>query len=526
MAGYSNSKAYESGSSGGTIDVPDSLRFADTIVRDDYFATNPSKLKTNVYVTVAGQLQRYNGDFFEDTSVVIKGDSGEDAPKMAIQYSATGNSGWQNTVNLSIHKYWRWSTDGGITWSPDFVKFSGDGGSGVPEPYTLIVGNNGKLQLYKDGVLIQEQDETGLWSTNSITTAGSLHLGDLYSIGGGGENVTFLNNDSNIAWYPSWGGASVDGTQTIEMNARVHGVLETAEPVGAADLSGSVFYADTFTAVEDVAFFSIDIIPAETFSGRLRWVANKSTGKEVAAFYLDVDFTEGVETSIQFEHPLWASTGQTFTIQLIKDGGGLVRAKPSTTQPSKPWRRTYYRTYTDHKVFHEGNPADQALVLNALTGADRLSATAIRDFPVMSGSNLGMAKLGVTMSIDEDGVLNTAISPTGIKIVSDEDDRLLIPVSGGAILAIQQDTGFTYGIEADQDTSVVGNWKQIGTVATNVVSFNDRNGAVVPQKGDYKSSMIKVTHDDTGVNGYIGIDNNGIYWDSSFDSLDNNGDLV
>ncbi len=319
MAGYSNSKAYESGSSGGTIDVPDSLRFADTIVRDDYFATNPSKLKTNVYVTVAGQLQRYNGDFFEDTSVVIKGDSGEDAPKMAIQYSATGNSGWQNTVNLSIHKYWRWSTDGGSTWSPDFVKFSGDGGSGVPEPYSMIIGTNERLQLYKDGSLIQEQDETGSW---------------------------ILGNEA----------------------------------------------------------------------------------------------------------------------------------------------------------FHSGNAAAQATSLNSLTGNERLLASAIRDFPLMSETVLGMAKLGATMSINGDGELDTAISPTGIKIVADEAARLLIPASGGAILAIQQDNGFTYGIEAGEDTSVTGNWRQIGTVATDVVSFNGRNGAVVPTDEDYTLDLIKATDTTTSKN--------------------------
>lgn len=331
MAGYRNSKSYENESEGGSINVPDSLRFANTIDRDDYFTTNPSKLKIDVYVTVAGQLQRYNGEAFEDTSVVIKGDSGEDAPQMAIQYSATGNSGWQNTVNLSIHKYWRWSTDGGTTWSPDFVKFSGDGGSGVPEPYSMIIGANERLQLYKDGSLIQEQDETGSW---------------------------ILGNEA----------------------------------------------------------------------------------------------------------------------------------------------------------FHAGNAAAQATSLNSLTGNERLLASAVRDYPVMSETILGMAKLGATMSVNGNGELDTAISPTGIKIVADETARLAIPVSGGAILAIQQDTGFTYGIEASEDTSVIGNWRQIGTVATSVVSFNGRNGAVLPANGDYTQDQIKTVHDDTAVEGWFGIDNTGIYW--------------
>ena len=67
----------KNGGGGGTINVPDSLRFANTIDRDGYFVTNPTKLQKDVYVTVVDQLQRYNGDAFENTAVVIKGQRGE-----------------------------------------------------------------------------------------------------------------------------------------------------------------------------------------------------------------------------------------------------------------------------------------------------------------------------------------------------------------------------------------------------------------------------------------------------------------
>lgn len=222
---------------------------------------------------------------------------------------------------------------------------------------------------------------------------------------------------------------------------------------------------------------------------------------------------EGAQYSVPFKYPLWVLAGQTFTVQIVKDDGEIAKARPSSTQASKPWRRTHYRPFVDHDVFHDGNAVEQATALNLLTGADRLSANAVRDFPTMSNTVLGMAKLGATMSINGTGELNTAISPTGIKIVADEAARLAIPVSGGAILAIQQDTGFTYGIEASEDTSVTGNWRQIGTVATNVVSFNGRNGAVLPTDGDYTQNQIKTVHDDTQVEGWFGIDNTGIYWD-------------
>jgi hypothetical protein len=146
-----------------------------------------------------------------------------------------------------------------------------------------------------------------------------------------------------------------------------------------------------------------------------------------------------------------------------------------------------------NEAFHAGNAANQALALNALTGNQRILASAIRDYPVMSSTVLGMAKLGTTLSVDANGVLNSTISPTGIKIVTNQAARLALPTSSGAMLAIQQDNGFTYGIEANQDSSVNANWKQIGTVATNVVSFNGRNGAVVPANTDYTLGMIKAT---------------------------------
>lgn len=519
MRSYYSASSYAGDSSSGAITVPNDLIFTSNIQRDTFFNTNPSILVDDLFISVGGQLQKYVDDVWKDVSAVIKGESGQDAEEVKFQYSANGDSGWSDSLNSAIHKYWRWSTDGGLTWKPvppQKAKYSADSsGGGVPEPFEYAVSPSGKLQLLKDGAVIQEQDETGAWIANSVATGtGSLHFGDLHSVGSGGENITFLNTDSNIAWYPTWAGVSTDGVQSVEMSSRWHGDLLNSEPVGLSATSGSVPYLDTFTAASDVAFFYLDIIPTETFNGRLRWIATKSTGKEVASFYFDADYTSGLQGLVPFKYPLWISAGQSFTVEIIKDDGSKLSVRPSLSQPTKPWRRTHYREFVDYKVFHENNPELQAQALNSLTGSDRLSANAIRDFPIMSSTVLGMAKLGTTMSIDGNGVINTAISPTGIKIVADEAARLSIPVSGGAILSIQQDNGFTYGIEAGEDTSVTGNWKQIGTVATNVVSFNGRNGAVVPTAGDYELSQIKVVNDDTGVIGKLGYDAQGLYFES------------
>ncbi|QDP55686.1 MAG: hypothetical protein Tp138OMZ00d2C19078241_18 [Prokaryotic dsDNA virus sp.] len=110
-----------------------------------------------------------------------------------------------------------------------------------------------------------------------------------------------------------------------------------------------------------------------------------------------------------------------------------------------------------------------------------------------TSSELGGIKIGGTLQIDGSGVVNVAISPTAIKIVADQAARIAIPQSTGAQIAIQQDTGETWGIEANQDPSIPANWKQIGTVATSVVSFNGRSGGVNPEFDDYQADMVPAT---------------------------------
>ena len=514
MAGYKNSKAYESDSSGGTIDVPGSLRFADAITRDDYFTTNPSKLKKDVYVTVAGQLQRYNGDTFEDTSVVIKGDSGEDAEPMLLQYSATGFDGWSNTLNSSIHKYWRWSTDGGITWSPDGVRYSATSSdTGIPDPYSYQVGTNGKLQMFKDGLMISEQDEEGTWIANSIATGtGSLHIGEIHNNGSGGEQVVWVNEDSKIAYYPSWGGVSLDGTQRLPTAARTHGGLQSVTPNGTIHGAGVMDYNYQFTCPEDSVFFGLDIVPAETFQGRLRWKVLKNTGKEVAAFYFEANFTQGVVAKIPFKYPLWATTGQVFQLTLAKDDGTLLQVFQGDDN-TLPWRKNYFSTFTDNEMYHEGNVTALSQDLSNLTGSERIAASAIRDFPAASGTEYGMVKIGHTMSIDGNGKLDANVAAAEKKAVSDETAMLALPQISNLYIVTRTDVDKLFYLNANEDPAEITNWEEGASVGDTVSTFNGRSGAVLPATGDYTQKQIKTIHDNNNTEGWFGIDDTGIYYD-------------
>lgn len=126
-----------------------------------------------------------------------------------------------------------------------------------------------------------------------------------------------------------------------------------------------------------------------------------------------------------------------------------------------------------------------------------------------TASELGGIKIGGTLQIDGSGVVNVAISPTAIKIVADETARLAIPQSTGAQLVIQQDTGVTWGIEANQDPSVPANWKSLGSTATSVVSFNGRIGGVTPEFDDYQADLVPAT-DQTDGKKYVFAVQNGV----------------
>jgi hypothetical protein len=483
---------------GGSLSVRDEFVFNNVVARDDYFTLNPSKLQENINVVVNGELQKHSNGSFVDITPVIRGGKGTDAPQLIIEYSANGSTGWSATLNPALHKFWRWSVDGGVTWSPvppATARFSASGdGNGVPAPYEYTIGPNNILELRKGTEVISTVDEHGFWSIESLSTGnGDLYLGEGHYVGSSGENVIFKNESSDLFWHPCWGAISADGSQIVEQSARVHfSPIQTTLPAGNQGV-GQVDYNSTFTAVSNAAFLYLDIVPLETFSGQLRLtVTNAISGNRISAYDFDANYIYGGEVRVPFKRPIWAIGGQQYTAAITKLDGSFLQVKAGIGE-AQPWRRASFLTFADYDVYHAGNVDKQALALTQLSGANRIAFSGIRDVPTMSGTVAGIAKLGATMSINGNGELNTAISPTSIPIVTDETARLAIPQSTGVILAIQQDNGITYGIEANNDPSVAGNWKQIGTVATSVVSFNGRSGAVTPATDDYNMEHIGLT---------------------------------
>jgi hypothetical protein len=82
--------------------------------------------------------------------------------------------------------------------------------------------------------------------------------------------------------------------------------------------------------------------------------------------------------------------------------------------------------------------------------------------------------------------------PVGRKVnVVNEAARLALPVYGDLTIAYESDTGDAWGLDANDDPSVAGNWSKLGnTQAIGVASFNGRTGNIGPQTGDYNTGQI------------------------------------
>lgn len=377
------------GGGGNGLVISDDNFFPDASTRDTFFTNNPVKLIEGVTVSTAGQLQKYIGTVWTDVTPVVKGQNGANAPSMIVEYSSNGFDGWTTTLNTSLHKFWRWSTDGGSTFTPNYVRFKGEGGGAVPEPYSMEVSAGGKLQLFKNGVLIQEQDETGSWVTQSISTGtGSLHIGDLHSNGSAGENVLWLNTQSNICWFPSWQGINKSDATSYDLTTRKHSNMLTSEPVGAVATIGTVPYLDTFTAPAAVAFFRIDIVPAESYTGRLTWESRFMPADiEVAAFMFDVALVAGTQYTVYLKYPLYVNAGQQVKVNIKKTDGTTLSVRPSNTQSTKPWRKTHYVTHTDHLVYNQSNNALVARGLESLSETDALDVMSLKNVSLLSKGN-------------------------------------------------------------------------------------------------------------------------------------------
>jgi hypothetical protein len=212
--------AYSTGGAGGALYVRNDHIFASTSIRDDYFGSNPSQLIEGANIVTNGILQKYigatwidisiavkgstgiqgnqgiqgiagpsvisvaiadggflftnsNGSTFElvDAVAELKGEPGDNGNGIMVQYSADGVSGWSPTLISGTHKFWRWSTDGGLTYTAAerFTVSSGDVSVATSTQLGVIKSGDG-FNIQPDGTLDYSID------SSLILTAGSLSI--------------------------------------------------------------------------------------------------------------------------------------------------------------------------------------------------------------------------------------------------------------------------------------------------------------------------------------------------------------
>ncbi len=256
-------------------------------------------------------------------------------------------------------------------------------GGGIPDPYRFVVGSDGKLNVYKNDILIGSQDEYGEWVRNQLTTGiGSIHLGELHSNGSAGENVVWVNENSSIAYYPPWSGATLDGVTSYPASARELGSLSSSEvygPVGTA----TVAYQDITSVASNTVVFRIGFYPKEAYTGKLRLLVELTPGDiEVVSFYFDTTTSVNVYKEIQLNYPLFAKAGQQYRVSLMKADGNPLLVTAALSDNAKPYRKFWARSFTDSEVITKGHPEDIARLLETLSGANRLDASAIKNLDV------------------------------------------------------------------------------------------------------------------------------------------------
>lgn len=62
----------------------------------------------------------------------------ESTKLIVIQYSEDGSTNWSSDLDTAVHSFWRWSTDGGVTYTSDGVRFKAEGGFDFSEDISQL----------------------------------------------------------------------------------------------------------------------------------------------------------------------------------------------------------------------------------------------------------------------------------------------------------------------------------------------------------------------------------------------------
>jgi len=180
-----------------------------------------------------------------------------------------------------------------------------------------------------DQYLSFNEESERIVSTNPIETSlNSLHLRNQHTISSGGENVFFINNTSNIRFFPCWQGLR---DMRLEVNLGPEGIVQPSarkytdyafdiEQLGGP-VSGSIIdFNDTTTYQLSLSVFAISFIMAEDIDNDICLDYSVEIDGEViyTQQLKNVSIVKGQRYKFNFNHPLEAHAGVTATAYIKK----------------------------------------------------------------------------------------------------------------------------------------------------------------------------------------------------------------
>lgn len=264
------------------------------------------------------------------------------------------------------------------------------------------------------------------------TTLNSFFLGDVHKISSGGENVFFTNLDSNVDYFPMWGGVkdqevpeNQDATGIITPSARVYSNnLLTLEIYGPAASSGSVPYGRAAavlanqsiygqrTIVED-AILETDYLFYEVYAG--------TDESGILAYEQSItgeSLSPGDSLTWWFDHPVEGREGTAIYSTMKKaasqDGERTVlNVRESSVVPGAHYVDVYFRLFEDKNLEYISPFLYE-------TGMD-FSVDATGTTVILSDQSTGDALINYPVN-----TIKAVQEDVGIRVILDDGDKIYI----------------------------------------------------------------------------------------------------
>ena len=276
------------------------------------------------------------------------------------------------------------------------------------------------------------------------TTLNSLYLGGQHKMSSGGENIFFTNFNSEINYFPIWGGikdqsviANRDATGVIQPSGRVYDEnvteVETAGPAAAP--GNNVLYQASATVFSDQSVYggcfiagevilATDVLFYEVFEG------TDSTGRKLYEQTL-TGVALGVDQAYDwfYDHPLEGKSGQVIYFRVTKSDSEdgvktLLSVRESAAVPGVNYAKAYFRNFIDKDLAfksdidalvagstYKGAYNDTTSLPSLPTGSDSLG-----DFyrVNVAGSNYAIGDILIFNGTDYDHIPESSITQTDL----------------------------------------------------------------------------------------------------------------